>query len=136
MIILDSTVLIDVLRDKTGKARRVLDGRLGADSLAITRMTQFEIMRGCRDQRQWDRLARYLGAHTALEAGERTWEEAARIVFDLRKKGKTIRSSIDCVIAQIAMEHERMLLHNDADFVAIASVRPLKHEIIDVKAKR
>ena len=38
------------------------------------------------------------------------------------------------VIAQIAIEHERMLLHNDADFDLIATVRPLKHERIDVKA--
>jgi predicted nucleic acid-binding protein len=135
VIILDSTVLIDVLRDKTGRARVALEGHLSEETLGLTRMTQFEVMRGCKDHRQWDRLARYLGAHTFVEAGERTWEEAARIIFDLRKKGKTVRSSIDCVIAQIAIEQERMLLHNDADFETIAIVRPLKHRRIDIKFK-
>lgn len=133
MIILDSTVLIDVLRDRTGVARKTLEARLGGESLALTRMTQFEIMRGCRDQRQWDRLSRYLGAQIFLEASERTWDDAARIVFDLRKKGRTIRSTIDCVIAQIAIEHERLLLHNDADYATIATVCALKHERIDIK---
>jgi predicted nucleic acid-binding protein len=136
VIILDSTVVIDALRDRTGRARKMLEARLGDESLALTRMTQFEIMRGCRDQRQWERLGRYLGAQHYLEASERTWEEAARIVFDLRKRGNTVRSTIDCVIAQIAIEHERLLLHNDADFEAIATVRPLRHERIDIKAPR
>ncbi len=134
MIILDSTVLIDILRDRSGTSRRALEARLDDETLAITRMTQFEIMRGCRDQRQWDRLARYLAAQHVVEAGTATWEHAARIYFDLKKKGRLVRSGIDCVIAQIAIEHERMLLHNDADFDLIATVRPLKHERIDVKA--
>ena len=136
MIVLDSAVLIDILRDRTGQARRALELRVGGETLAITRMTQFEIMRGCRDQRQWERLARYLAAQHTIEASEITWEEAARIVFDLKKRGKTIRSSIDCVIAQVAIEHERLLLHNDADFELIASIRPLKQERIDVKPLR
>ena len=136
MIVLDSTVLIDILRDRTGQARRALELRVGGETLAITRMTQFEIMRGCRDRRQWDRLARYLAAQHTVEASEITWEEAARIVFDLKKRGKTIRSTIDCVIAQVVIEHERLLLHNDADFELIASVRPLKQERIDVKPLR
>ena len=136
MIILDSTVLIDILRDKSGRARRVLEARLGQETLGLTRMTQFEIMRGCRDQRQWDRLGRYLGAQTFVEAGESTWENAARIVVDLRKAGRAVYSSMDCVIAQIAIENERLLLHNDADYEAIALVRPLRHERIDVKQKR
>ena len=133
MIVLDSTVLIDVLRDKSGHARRTLESRIGQESLALTRMSQFEILRGCRDQRQWDRLCRYLGAHTFLEASARTWEDAARIAYDLRKIGRSLTSTIDCVIAQIAIEHERLLLHNDTDFEAVALVRPLRHERIDVK---
>jgi predicted nucleic acid-binding protein len=136
VILLDSTILIDVLRDRTGRARQALEDRLGDETLALTRMTQFEVMRGCRDQRQWDRLARYLGGHPVVETGDATWEEAARIDFELRKQGKTVRSGIDCVIAQIAIEHERMLLHNDADFELIATIRPLKHERMDIKQTR
>ncbi len=136
MIVLDSTVLIDVLRDRTGGARRRVDAKIGTDTIAITRMTQFEVMRGCRDQRQWERLGRHLEAHHILETTDRTWEEAARIAFDLRKRGLAVRSGIDCVIAQVVIENERMMLHNDSDFETIARVRPLKQERFDAKATR
>ena len=43
-----------------------------------------------------------------------------------RKKGLTIRSTIDCLIAQIAIEHDLLLLQNDKDFVHMASIVELK----------
>ena len=36
--------------------------------------------------------------------------------------------TIECCIAQIAMEHDVLLLHRDRDFETIASVRRLRHE--------
>jgi hypothetical protein len=55
-----------------------------------------------------------------------SFAEAARIFFLCRKKGLTIRSAIDCLIAQIAMEHDLLLLHSDQDFHLMANVIPLK----------
>ena len=52
--------------------------------------------------------------------------EAARIYLECRKKGITIRSTIDCLIAQTALEHDLFLLHNDTDFDNMAGVIPLK----------
>ena len=46
--------------------------------------------------------------------------------MDCRKKGITIRSTIDCLIAETALEHDLRLLHNDNDFVAMSQVIPLK----------
>jgi len=37
-----------------------------------------------------------------------------------------VRSAADCLIAQIALENDLALLHNDRDFEAIRKVRPLK----------
>ena len=62
---------------------------------------------------------------------ELVWDCAARIYFDLKQMGRTIRSTLDCCIAQLCLEHEAMLLHNDRDFDAIATVRPLKHLRLD-----
>jgi len=42
------------------------------------------------------------------------------------KKGLTVRSTVDLLIAQTAIEHNAILLHNDRDFEAIATVSPLK----------
>ncbi|MBW2741668.1 MAG: PIN domain-containing protein, partial [Deltaproteobacteria bacterium] len=65
------------------------------------------------------------------EASENTWAEAARIYFELRRKGVTINSSIDCCIAQIAIEAGALLLHKDKDFSKIANIRPLESEYFD-----
>jgi len=41
----------------------------------------------------------------------------------LRRAGKTVRSPIDCCIAQLALENQLMLVHNDRDFEVIAELR-------------
>jgi len=72
-------------------------------------------------------LSTYLEAQMYVEAQDETWPAAARLFFDLRRKGLTVRSTIDCCIAQLAMEQGLILLHNDRDFDTIASVHPLRH---------
>ncbi len=52
--------------------------------------------------------------------------EAARIFYDCRRRGLTVRSSTDCLIAALALEQGHTLLHDDADFDTIARVRPLR----------
>ena len=37
-----------------------------------------------------------------------------------------MRSSAECLIAQVALERKLALLHSDRDFDAIAKVRPLR----------
>ena len=55
-----------------------------------------------------------------------TYREAARIYYDCRRRGLTLRSTVDCFIAQLAIEVDGVLLHNDGDFESIAQVRPLR----------
>jgi len=50
---------------------------------------------------------------------------AARIYYDLQRQELTVRSSIDCCIAQIAIENQLTLIHNDRDFETIQQVRSL-----------
>jgi predicted nucleic acid-binding protein len=68
----------------------------------------------------------YLAGQFFLEATKYTWREAARIYFDLRKQGFTIRSPIDACIAQLAIENQALLLHRDRDFETISKIRALK----------
>jgi len=56
------------------------------------------------------------------------WENTARLYFELRRKGVTIRSNIDCAIAIIAMKNNLVLYHNDRDFDAIAKHTVLKQK--------
>jgi len=50
------------------------------------------------------------------------------ILYDLRRVGKTVRSAVDCCMAQIAIESDVLLLHRDRDF-EIAAVRPPRQQM-------
>ncbi|MGB2928761.1 MAG: PIN domain-containing protein [Desulfobacterales bacterium] len=45
--------------------------------------------------------------------------QSAEIFRTLRRKGITIRKSMDCMIASVAIENHIPLLHNDRDFEPI-----------------
>ena len=128
MILVDTSVWVEVLRDKTGKMVQALRERINADIGVFSRFTQLELLQGAKDEGEWSRLDEYLVTQYYLEATEDTWRQAARIYFDLRRGGITINSPIDCCIAQIAMEAGALLLHQDQDFEKIAVIRPLLAE--------
>ena len=52
----------------------------------------------------------------------KSYSDATHIYFSCRKKGVTVRSTIDCLIAQTALEQNPRLLHNDRDFDAMAPI--------------
>jgi predicted nucleic acid-binding protein len=128
MILVDTSVWIDVLRDKTGDVVRSFKSRVGDEVIVFCRFIQLELLQGAKDEHEWSRLDEYLSAQYYLEASEKTWRNAARIYFELRKSGTTVRSPIDCCIACVAMESQAMLLHRDRDFESIAKITPLDNE--------
>ena len=129
MILIDTSVWIMIFKDKSGiEAGRVqnwLDGR----EVVLTRFNQLELLQGCRDDKEWLLLSSHLQDQTYIEATESTWQAAARIYFELRRLGLTVRSPIDCCIAQLALENKLLLLHNDRDFSVINQIRPLENQI-------
>lgn len=56
----------------------------------------------------------------------RLFLEAARIYSEGRRRGLTIRSSVDCLIAAIAVDNGVPIWHADRDFTAIATYTPLR----------
>jgi predicted nucleic acid-binding protein len=126
MILVDTSVWIDVLRDETGSRRSALAAALAGEDVVLTRFQQLELLQGCRDEKEWSLLASYLDDQDYLDLSNEAWQEAARTFFDLRRLGRTVRSPIDCLIAQAAMEHDVLLLHRDKDFETIAQIRPLR----------
>lgn len=115
-------------RYKSGRAVKAFHDRFDLDDCVICRFSQLELLQGARDEREWDLLNDYLSTQYYLEASEDTWRQAARIYFELRRKGITINGPIDCCIAQIAMEHGAVLLYQDQESIRIARVRPPEQE--------
>jgi len=131
MILVDTSVWIEVLKDKTGKVVAAFKKMTGSRTPVLTRFNQLELLQGAKGQREWTLLDDYLATQYYLEASNDTWREAARIYFDLRRLGVTINSPIDCCIALIAMEHDALLLHRDKDFEHVSRIRPLHQARFD-----
>jgi predicted nucleic acid-binding protein len=131
VILVDTSVWVEVLRDRSGTVRSALETALDGDEPVLTRFHQLELLQGARDDREWSLLRDYLDVQDYLECSVESWTGAARIYFDLRRLGKSIRSPIDCCIAQIAMDHDVLLLHRDRDFEAISRLRPLNQRRLD-----
>jgi hypothetical protein len=129
LILVDTSVLVDFLSGTDSAPARYLE-RLVAEEAAfyLTPLVVQEVLQGARDEAEWRALRTYLGSQMSVTARDplRSHVEAARIYFDCRRRGLTIRSTIDCLIAQIALEHGFALLHDDRDFEAIRRVRKLR----------
>ena len=86
-----------------------------------------EVLQGAKDSREWGLLLSYLETQRILylKASWSSYAEASRIFFECRRLGITIRSTLDCLIAQMVIEQNGILLHDDEDFERIKGVRPL-----------
>jgi predicted nucleic acid-binding protein len=133
MILVDTSVWILILRDKRGSVVTAFRKRAGSDLTVLSRFNQLELLQGAKDLKEWQMLEDYLATQIYLEASAGTWKEAARIYFDLRRKGVTINSPVDCCIAQIALESGALLLHRDQDFKHIAKVRKIDEEYFSLQ---
>lgn len=129
MIVVDTSVLIDSLRGEElpgAMALRRLEME-GAPFL-VPGICYQEVLQGAKNEKEWDLLADTLGSQSLLFPRDpaSTHLQAARIFFDCRRRGLTIRSSIDCFIAQLVLEQDGgVLLHDNEDFERIRQVRPL-----------
>ncbi|MGB7416344.1 MAG: PIN domain nuclease [Thermosynechococcaceae cyanobacterium] len=126
MLLIDTSVWINVFRDRSGDTRHHLETLIAEQDVVLSRFTQLELLQGCRDQREWELLQSYLAGQDYLDLNSEAWVSAARIYYDLRRQGLTVRSPIDCCIAQIALDCKVTLVHCDRDFETITQVRPLQ----------
>lgn len=129
MILVDTSVLIPFFRGIDTAASRYFERILAEDAdFFLTPEIVQEVLQGARDERDWRKLKRYLSLQSLRQGLDPigTHVQAARIYFDCRRRGLTVRSTLDCLIAQIALEHGLSLLHDDRDFETIRQVRSLK----------
>jgi predicted nucleic acid-binding protein len=128
MILIDTSIWVNIFRDKTQRYSQQFYEFIGEQDIVLTRFQQLELLQGCRNEREWGLLSEYLDGQDYIEIQPTTWSAAARIYYDLRKQGLTVRSPIDCCIAQLALENQLLLIHDDQDFITISQVVPLQQK--------
>ncbi|MFW6198204.1 MAG: PIN domain-containing protein [Acidobacteriota bacterium] len=129
MILVDSSVLIAYLRgDRTAPAATLHTLETQGIPFSIPIVCAQEVLQGAADEREWELLDDLLSTQRLLSVAD-PWEShrrAARIFFDCRREGLTVRSSTDCLIAQQTLDADGILLHDDEDYEHIRQVRPLR----------
>ena len=117
MIVVDSSVWIDFFNGVNTAEVERLDGLLGVTPLAIGDLILVEVMQGFRSERDVA-TARQLFRSLALLpmlGGSNAWK-AANNYRQLRRKGITVRKTIDGIIATACIEANLPLLFSDRDF--------------------
>ena len=129
MIVVDTSVLIGYLKGEASPAVNRL-AQIEEDQIPyyIPVICFQELLQGARSKSEWRVLDDYLTSQRLLvpETPVELHREAGRIFFDGRRRGLTIRSTVDCLIAAQTLQAGATLLHDDSDFDHIAKLRPLK----------
>ena len=117
MIVVDSSVWIDFFNGVSTPEVDRFDALLGVTPLAIGDLILVEVMQGFRNERDVAtarQLFRCLVLLPLLE-GSSPWK-AAENYRQLRRKGITVRKTIDGIIATACIEANLPLLFSDRDF--------------------
>jgi predicted nucleic acid-binding protein len=121
VIVVDSSVWIDFLNGRNAAHVERLQAALGVDEIIVGDLMLCEVLQGLgseRDARQVESLLRRF--EIVAMAGEAIAVSAARNFRSLRRRGVTIRKTIDLLIGTWCIENRRALLHNDGDFKPMA----------------
>ncbi len=126
MILVDSSVWIGYFNGADTWQTRWLDHALQNDVVILGDLILAEVLQGFRSDTEYLRAEQMLlGLHVVELGGSGRAVSAARRYRSLRKKGCTIRKTVDLFIAEWCLENDVPLLHHDSDFDAIAGHEPM-----------
>lgn len=106
----------------------LLDEFVSRNEVATCAPIVQEVLQGTRDERVFAVTRRAMMDLRLLDdpVPREAYVEAASIYRIGRRQGLTIRSSVDCLIAAIAIRNGVELLHADRDFTSMALFTPLR----------
>ena len=117
MIVVDSSVWIDFLNGRKSPHVRQLSAVLGTDEIIVGDLMLCEVLQGLDGERAAQEVEALLRRFEIVSmAGDVIAVAAARNFRSLRRRGITIRKTIDLLIGTWCIENRRPLLHNDMDF--------------------
>jgi len=128
LVLVDTSAWILVLkRSPDAAVKATIESLLNENRVAIIPIISLELLGGVKSREEFHRLKSRLDVLHWIPLEERKWGEAARIAFELRRKGITI-PYIDIIIGTAALLHNLILLHADKHFDMMTEEIPLKVE--------
>jgi len=117
VVIVDTTVWVDYLRGIQTPQVGWLEAEIGRQRLGLTDLILCEVLQGVRDDQQFaDVRHELLKFEVFATGGAELAVAAAQNYRELRAQGRTVRRTIDCLIATFCLVNGHALLHSDRDF--------------------
>jgi predicted nucleic acid-binding protein len=117
VILVDSSVWIGYFNGRRTRETDFLDGLLGHEPVAIGDVVLAEVLQGFRAERDYRRARSLLTSLTVLELLDAS--RALRVADNyrtLRRRGVSVRGTVDAIIATYCIDEGLPLLHADRDF--------------------
>jgi predicted nucleic acid-binding protein len=117
MIMVDTSVWIDYFNGIVTRETNLFHQSLSIQPIATGDLILTEVLQGFRNDQDFDRAKQFFSTLTFFEMGG--WDNALKSAENyryLRKRGLTVRKTIDVVIGTFCIEKGIPLLHSDKDF--------------------
>ena len=127
MILVDSSVWIDYFNGADNPPANYLYDNLGREVFVTGDLIMLEVLQGFGSDRDYETGRKIMESLPFFNLCGREIAIAASGNYrKLRKKGITIRKTIDMVLATFCIENKIRLLHNDKDFLPLQEFAGLK----------
>jgi len=117
MIVADTSVWIDYLKGIEAPHTEILDQELLNNRIITGDIIIAEFLQGFKNEKDYIQAKNIMNALEYHDfVGKNIAFKAAQNFRKLRKKGITVRKTIDVIIATFCIENNLQLIHNDRDF--------------------
>jgi predicted nucleic acid-binding protein len=127
MIIVDSSVWIDYFNGRETPQTDWLDAALGKTPVLMGDLIMTEVLQGFQNNKEF-KVAKDLlwGMPFMPMVGQAIALRSAENYRSLRRKGITVRKTIDVIIGTFCIHYQLPLLHDDKDFDPMVDILGLK----------
>jgi hypothetical protein len=127
MILVDSSVWIDYFNGKKTSQTEWLDSSLGTTPVIMGDLILTEVLQGFQNDKDFKVAKDLLLGMTFMSMGGKIIAlESATNYRLLRKRGVTVRKTIDVIIGTFCIHYQLPLLHDDRDFDPMVEFLGLK----------
>ena len=118
-IMVDTSVWVDFFNDVDNPQVHYLVRLLQEGRVATCPVILMDVLQGIQADKACKKMESYLSSLASYSISDQLFIDSAMLYRKARKRGITIRKSVDCLIAVTAIHYALPLLHRDRDFDAI-----------------
>jgi len=127
MVMVDSSVFINFFNNIVNSETYKLDELLQGGEVCIGDYILAEVLQGIRNDNQYGTVRKMMGAFDCFNIlNKKLAIRSAENYRLLRKRGVTVRKTVDVIIGTFCLENDLRLLHNDKDFKPLEKYLGLK----------